>query len=268
MIEEAQTLRGCRIVVTRAAHQSAELTDALRAHGATVIACPVIEIGPPASWAALDRALAELATYDWLVFTSRNGVAFFLQRLRELGGSLTQLAHLQIGAVGPATAAHLAQAGLPVALLPQEFSAQGFAAAFLKRYGKRAEGWRMLVPASSLASDELRSMLVAARVGVNVVTAYENCLPKLSAAEVRRKLCNPPAQFLLFSSPSTVNNLARLMTPTGLHELPSSLRIICLGPVTAAAAQAHGITRLLQPEAASTAALVKLLWREAAQPQG
>lgn len=268
MNEEPQALRGCRIVVTRAAQQSAELTAALQAHGATVLACPVIEIGPPASWAALDRALTELTSYDWLVFTSRNGVEFFLQRWRELGGELAQLAHLQIGAVGPATAASLAEAGLKVTLLPQEFSAQGLAAAFLARYGKAANGWRMLAPASSLASDELRSVMAAAGVQVDVVMAYENRLPQVSRAEVFAKLCEPPADFLLFSSPSTVINLARLIAPTGLNELSPRTRIICLGPVTAAAAQAQGLTTPLQPETASTTALVKLFLREAAQVQG
>lgn len=268
MDENAQALSGCRIVVTRATAQSAALTAALQAHGATVIACPVIEIGPPASWADLDRTLTEMASYDWLVFTSRNGVAFFLQRWRELGGGLTQLAHLRIGAVGPGTAEHLAQAGLTVTLLPQEFSAQGFAAAFLERYGRSAKNWRMLVPISSLASDVWCSALKAAGVHVELVTVYENRLPELSRAEVLKKLCEPPAQFLLFSSPSTVNNLARLIAPTGLSELPSQTRIVCLGPVTAAAAGAHGLAALLQPEAASTAALLKLLLRAAAQLQG
>ncbi len=259
MRDEAHSLWGCRIVVTRAVQQSAALTALLQARGATVVACPVIEIGPPASWVELDRAIAALNSYDWLVFTSSNGVEFFLQRLAELGG---ELAHLRIGAVGPATAARLVQAGLPVTLLPQEFSARGFAAAFAKRYGAAAKGWRMLAPVSSLASDELRAALAAEGVQVDVVTAYENRLPMLSRGEVIAKLCEPHAQFLLFSSPSTVAHLARLLAPANLIELLPRTRIVCIGPATAAAAVAHGFATPLRPETATTEALLRLIRNE------
>lgn len=237
MAEMARSLHGCRVVVTRAAAQASALCAALMARGATVVQCPLIEIVPPESWATLDQAIGELPRYDWLLFTSVNGVTFFLRRLTELGLDAAQLAHLRIGAVGPTTAARLKSAGLRVNLLPAEFTAAGLAKALLEQDGIAAK--RVLWPVSALAGDELSHTLAAAGIRLDAVVAYENRLPKLRRAEVREAVCYPPADVLLFSSPSAVTNFARFIAPA---ELSSQTQLVCSGQSTAAAAHAQGLT--------------------------
>src|SRR3712207_2607721 len=121
-------LRGRRVLVTRAEEQAAAFMRRLRDLGADVVACPTIAIAPPENWAQLDAAVSRLSSYDWIIFTSVNGVRFFWERLHALGGSTDALARLQIAAIGPATAAAVAEQGLHVAFVPEEYVAESIVA--------------------------------------------------------------------------------------------------------------------------------------------
>ena len=132
---ERKPLFGRRIVVTRPRAQAAGFIDALTDLGADVLPCPTIEIVPPESWAPLDAAIGRLASYDWLVLTSVNGVAMFFDRLRERRATCAPCTGARIAAVGSETAAAVAARGLHVDVVPEEFRAEAVAEAM--RDGRR-----------------------------------------------------------------------------------------------------------------------------------
>jgi uroporphyrinogen-III synthase len=111
-------LAGRRVLVTRALHQAGKLSEGLRALGADAVEVPVLEIRPPASFEALDEALRQIDSYDWLILTSANAVRALAERAAFLGVDLKKLAPPQVAAVGEATAAAARKAGLQIALIP------------------------------------------------------------------------------------------------------------------------------------------------------
>ena len=131
-------LFGVGVLVTRPVEQAHELRDRLTELGANVFVQPAIEIGPPPDWAAVDAALARLDRYDWLVFSSGNGVRWFLDRLLAGGGDLRRLGGVKLAAIGPGTAAELAKYHLKADLMPEEYRAESLAEAlFAERPGGR-----------------------------------------------------------------------------------------------------------------------------------
>jgi uroporphyrinogen III methyltransferase/synthase len=124
---EQRPLFGKRILVTRPRHQAAELVDRLERQGAICTVLPVVEIREPSDWKEVDGALAELSRYDWLVFTSVNGVAAFMGRLRHIGFDLRALGHLRLAAIGPATAEALRSFQLEPDIVPAEFRSEALA---------------------------------------------------------------------------------------------------------------------------------------------
>jgi hydroxymethylbilane synthase len=254
-------LAGLRVVVTRAIKQSGEITLALERLGAEVISCPTIEIREPANWAQLDRALIHLSWYDWLVFTSANGVEYFLRRLDELGHGRAELAPHKVCAVGRKTAEKLKGENIPVDLTPERFSAEAVVEEFIKRYGVRQRllGSRMLLPASRTTRDVIRPALEKIGVYVEVVEAYQTVLPATTGQEVSKLFGAPGVDYIIFTSPSTVANLAALLETDHLAPQLANTRVACIGPVTAETAQLHGLTVHIQPEEHTGQAIVEAI---------
>ena len=146
---EKLPLFGRRIVVTRAADQAAEFSDRLRALGADAIELPVIALEPPADPAPLDRAIENLASYDWLIFTSVNGVRFFLDRLDQSRHDLRSL-KARICAIGPATRKAIEDLHLKVDLMPEEYVAESLIKAFAS---ENLAGKNVLLPRAAVARD-------------------------------------------------------------------------------------------------------------------
>ncbi len=253
-------LAGCRIIVTRAARQAGELTRLLSQNGAGVIACPTIEIRDPSGWEALDRAIQRLSQYQWLAFTSTNAVDYFLRRLDETGQERAALHTLKICAVGRRTAERLIDEGLIVDLMPVRFTADSLVDAFVRRYGTDAnlKGTRLLLPASRTTRDVIRPALRPLGVSVDVVEAYQTVLPE-NNQEIRELLRRTPADYIIFTSPSTVANLATLLESDNLTRWLRHTRIACIGPVTTESARMFGLTVHLQPEEHTSKGLVKAI---------
>jgi uroporphyrinogen-III synthase/uroporphyrinogen III methyltransferase/synthase len=131
--EIALPLAGRRVLVTRAAHQAGKLSEGLRAIGAEPVEVPVIEIRPPSDLRPLDRALRELSSYDWLILTSANTVQALAERAAALGLDLTAAARFNVAAVGEATATAARQAGLSVALVPENYVAESLVDSLLRQ---------------------------------------------------------------------------------------------------------------------------------------
>jgi len=176
-------LFGQRILVTRAAEQAGALRDPLRELGAEVLSQPALEIGPPTDPRPLDEALAQLERFDWLVFSSANGVNFFLARLFEQGHDLRRLGRAKLAAIGPGTADALRRWHLRADLVPAEFRAESLAAAL----ASQAKGQAFLLLRASRGREVLAAELQAAGGSVTQVVVYASVdiaqpFPEIQAA--------------------------------------------------------------------------------------
>ena len=234
---ETKPLFGKGIVVTRPEGQAEALAAGLRAAGARVIPFPVIRIAPPETWEALDGAIDRLGEYRWIVFTSANGVASFCDRLAERGRDVRDLKGIRIATIGPATAASLAARGLRADLVPAEYISEGVLRAFA---GEDLAGCRVLLPRAAEARDVIPAGLTARGATLEVVTAYRTLRTERDAAELTPLFAAGRIAGISFTSPSTVTHFLGIMGPA--FRLPAGVRVACIGPVTAAAAQQAGLT--------------------------
>jgi hydroxymethylbilane synthase len=250
-----------RVIITRSIRQSGELTNELENLGAEVIACPTIEIKEPSSWEQLDHSLKYLSWYNWLAFTSANGVEYFLRRLDELGHGRAELMTHKVCAVGRKTSDKLKRENISVDLTPERFTAESLVEDFIKRYGvrQRLRGARMLLPASRTTRDVIRPALDKVGVYVEVVEAYQTVLPATSGVEVTKLIRNSNADYIIFTSPSTVANLAALLETDHLAPFLKNTRVACIGPVTSEAARLHGLDVHILPEEHTGQAIVSAL---------
>lgn len=254
-------LAGRKVIVTRSPKQSSEMTKMLQKLGAEVIACPTIEIKAPSSWEQLDYALVHLSWFDWLAFTSANGVEYFLRRLDELGHGRAELMSHRICAVGRKTAEKLAAEQIAVDVMPERFTAEALVEEFIKRFGVglRLRGSRMLLPAAKVTRDVIRPAMEKIGVHVEVVEAYQTVLPAMSGADALKLIREAKADYIIFTSPSTVANLAAILETDHLTPHLAASRVACIGPVTADAARLHGLEVHLQPKEHTGQAIVSAL---------
>ncbi len=246
---ERLPLFGQTIVVTRAREQAAALAEPLRELGANVLELPTIEIRPPDDWAALDQAIREIDQYDWLIFTSANGVRYFTARLDEAAKDLRDL-KARICAIGPATEASVRALHLKVDLMPEEYVAESVLAAFAKA---DLEGKRILLPRAMKARDVIPVELGRRGARVDVVAAYQTVIPASSAqraAEMFEGERKP--DWITFTSSSTVTHFAGLFPLDKLR----GVRVASIGPVTSATARELGIEIHAEPREYTVAGLV------------
>lgn len=264
-VPPALPLAGKRVIITRARHQADALAHALESYGAQVIACPTIEIRDPESWDSLDRAIANLRNFQWLAFTSVNGVDSFLKRLDSLGRGRAELTQLKICAVGRKTSERLKEERVAVDLVPSRFTAEALVEAFIKKFGvgQRLRGTRMLLPAARTTRDVVRPALEKIGVTVEVVEAYQNVVPETASAAVQAVINSAHADYVIFTSPSTVNNLALLLETDNLTAPLKRTRVACIGPVTADAAERCGLKVHIQPAEHTAHAIVQALVSDA-----
>ena len=228
-------LFGKRILVTRARAQASALTEKLTALGAACIEAPVIRIAPPADgYAALDGAIAELNAYQWLIFTSVNGVEHFFARLHAAGKDTRALGYARVAAIGAATSAALRAFGIRADLVPPEFRAEAVAEELRPLLPPRA---RILLPRAQEARDVLPDTLRAHGAIVDVVAAYET-VPEIEDAAIAQGLASGEIDMVTFTSSSTVKNLVKMLgNITPLQQV----KIACIGPVTADTARSFAL---------------------------
>jgi len=241
MNEVGMPLHGLHIVVTRPEGQADGLIEQLESLGAIVLHAPTIRIADPPSYTALDAALRHLPSYDWVVWTSANGVARTFARLEALGLDFGVVQSCQRAVIGDATARALASFGYDADLLPPQAVAESLRDALLAA-GVGA-GSRVLLPQPATSRDVLATGLCAAGAAVDVVPAYQTELNTEAAANVRQWLRAGRIDCALVTSPSTVRGLLALLD----HDVETLRRIplACIGPVTADAVRALGIVPAL-----------------------
>ena len=249
---EEKPLFGRSIVVTRAREQASDLTCALTERGAEVIECPTIRIAPLPDYTELDSAIKNLAVYQWIIFTSVNGVRFFFERLHALGLDSRHLSGCSFCTIGPATAKALACHGIYADLTPERYVAESLADAFLKANTAPA---RILLPRASEARDVLPDRLRAEAMTVDVVPCYRTVPDGSEAASVQERLKAGTLSCITFTSSSTVKNFLSVV-PKELLQANQNVRLAAIGPVTARTIRDAGLTCHIEAEEYTIPALV------------
>ncbi len=255
---QTSPLAGKRVLLTRAADQAVETVQSLSDKGAIVLECPTISLAAPESWAIIDDAIKRMAEFDWLILTSVNGVRFFFGRMQELGIRSDELTIKNICAVGPKTAQALAEKGITACLAPSQlFTAEGVVDAFrnIELHGKR-----ILFPRADGARDVIPSQLRLVGAYVEDPVVYRNIMPDRLPPEARQALEQQQIDIAIFSSPSTVRNLACLLGGAEQLAIALSISLVAsIGPVTTKACQDMGIKVDLEPEKATFDDLLRSL---------
>jgi uroporphyrinogen III methyltransferase/synthase len=252
----ARPLAGRRVVITRAASQAPAFVRLLVDAGADVIEAPTIAIEPPADWSPLDRAIAGLDAITWVVFTSVNGVTMFEERLLRAGRAWADVAARRVAAIGPATAAVLAERGVATEVVPEEYRAEGLAASLAPLLRR---GDRILLPRAAETRDVLVRSLEALGAEVNEVPAYRTRRVTESAERLRAELARGAVDVVTFTSSSTARNFAALFGDDERRRLLQDVAIASIGPITADTAAAFGLRTQIMPDEYTIPALARAI---------
>jgi uroporphyrinogen III methyltransferase/synthase len=232
---DSRPLFGKSLLVPRPAEQGRITAAAVRARGARPVLLPAIEIRKPVDPAPLAQAIAGLESFDWVLFTSANGVERFMDALSEAGLDARAFANAKLGVIGPKTAAALARFGLLADATADEFVGEGLARAVLARGVPK----RVLLARALVARDTLPEILRSAGAQVEIVPVYETVAADAGAA-LRRTFEQHELDVALFTSSSTVSAVVDAL---GAHarELLARVKVASIGPITSRTLGEHGI---------------------------
>src|SRR6266446_5664448 len=231
---EKRPLSGKRIVVTRTRKQAGELSTQLRALGAHVFELPTIRIEPPDDLRAFAELVQDAHSYDWIVFTSANGVEAFFEIFFKLYDDAREIGAARIAAIGPATAQRVKDFHLHVDLQPDEFVAEAVVREFRKQGG--VENLRVLLVRAEKGRDVLPKQLSALGAIVDEGFAYRTVPETRDTTGARRQLLEEGADLITFTSSSTVENFLALGLPW-----PKGMQVASIGPITSKTARDHGL---------------------------
>jgi uroporphyrinogen III methyltransferase/synthase len=227
-------LFGKRVLVTRAKDQAGELCRLLQEQGAVPVELPALRILPV--FDELDPRIRTLYAYNWIIFTSVNGVEIFFHRLYHLGSDARRLGHLSIGAIGEATAHALMQNGIRPECIPERYTSK----ALLKKLEQfRVAGCKILLPRADIAGKLLAEGLVELGAEVDEIVAYHTIPNKKGLNTATKMLKNGEIDIVTFASSSAVTNLLSILGKSS-KALENPL-LACIGPVTASTATKAGL---------------------------
>ncbi len=277
---KALPLQGWRILVTRPREQAGAFSEQLRALGAMPVEFPAIRIVPPEDWGPLDDALKRLCAadwYDWLVFTSANGVRICFERLGSLGYDAQDIGNVRVAAIGPVTATTLKRFGIIADLVPGEYIAESVAAALIdeaRRQGEALEGKKVLLARAAEARNVLVAELQRAGASVDVVAAYRTAgisTDDERGREVLRMLETHQLDMLTFTSSSTVRNFMLWLMHCDAGVANSFMRsvtqdaqpkIASIGPITSQTAREFGLDVHVEAQEFTIAGLLEAIMRD------
>ncbi len=221
-------------MVTRTRKQASALSNKLRALGAQVVELPTIRIEPPTDLREFAELVQDAHIYDWIVFTSANGVEAFFEIFFKLYDDAREIGAARIAAIGPATAQRVKDFHFHVELQPEEFVAEAIVKEFRKQGG--IENLRILLVRAEKARDVLPKELSALGAIVDEGLAYRTVLETRDTTGARRQLANEGADLITFTSSSTVENFLELGLPW-----PKGMQVASIGPITSKTARDHGL---------------------------
>lgn len=253
---EGRPLFGKRVIITRAREQAGEFTEILKLYGADTVEFPTIEVAPPESWEGLDRAISHIGEYDWLVFTSVNGVVYFLERLMARGEDVRSLKGIKLCAIGPRTAKEIEKMGIRVDLMPEEYVAE----AVVEQMGREElKGKKVLIPRAEIARDILPDALKEMGARVEVVTAYRTICPKRDVGWIKKLLQGGEVAVITFTSSSTVRNFVEMFGAGEARSLLEGVRVASIGPITSKTAEELGLRVDIRPEDSTIPSLAEAI---------
>ena len=232
---EDRPLFGKRIVVTRTRRQAGILSSELRVLGADVIELPTIRIAPPANLREFAELVQDAHSYDWIVFTSPNGVEAFFEIFFKLYDDAREIGGAKIAAIGPATAQRVRDFHLRVDMQPEEFVAEAILREFEKLGG--IENLKVLIARAERARDLLPKGLAGMGAIVDEAFAYRTVAETRDVTGARRRFVEEGADLITFTSSSTVENFLDLKLPW-----PAGMKVASIGPVTSATARERGLS--------------------------
>lgn len=235
---EKQPLFGKKVVVTRAREQASALTSALEELGAWVMEFPTIEIEDPLDWAPVDEAIQSLEEYQWVIFTSVNGVERFFRRLLAVGHDVRKLYGLKICAIGPKTREALEKYALRVEYMPDEYVAE---AIFAGLKDKIQPGDKVLLPRADIARKALPQALQELGAAVTDVTVYRTVKSRHRSDVLLEALRNRDVDLVTFTSSSTVRNFVELLPENEKEQLMAGVKVVSIGPITTQTARELGL---------------------------
>lgn len=252
-----QPLAGRRIVLTRAAEDSAELTRALESVGAEVILLPIVAFAPPENWKKLDEQLHHLDRFDAILFLSKNAVRYIFDRCAQLGikcegvGSSNRF----IAAVGPATAQALTEKGIRVNYVARNHTGESL----VGELRESLAGRRVLLPRSDRGDDRVPKALREAGANVTEVIAYRTAAPAALDPTILARIRGGEVDALVFASPSAFHNFRDSVGPTDLARLSARIQFVAIGPTTSRAIRESGSRVAIEAEETSTSGLAAAL---------
>ena len=255
---EQKPLLGRSVVVTRAREQASGLAAQLADLGAEVIQFPTIDIKPLEDYSSVDAAVRNLGAYDWLIFTSANGVKCFWERLEAQGLDARALYGLQVAAIGPATAQAVRTHGIAPDFVPEAYIAESVAEGLI---GLGMDGKKVLLPRAREAREVLPEELRKAGAQVDVLPVYETVPAAAHRDEVLQRLEAGTLDAVTFGSSSTVDNFFAQIPADTIRNQPEGKRVkfASIGPVTTKTLAKYGFACDIQPEDFTIPALVKAL---------
>lgn len=257
---EKLPLLGRGVVVTRAREQASGLLRDLTDLGACCFEFPTIEIRPLEDYGPLSQAISNLEAYDWLIFTSVNGVLFFWRRLKEMGLDARALGGRKVAAIGPATAAALEERGVLADFIPEKYVAESVVDGLLKLGVKDK---KVLIPRARAAREVLPRELEKAGAHVEILPVYETGLAQEDGDPILAGLEKGEIQYITFTSSSTVENFFTLITPDKLKPfLKKGLKLVSIGPVTADTLKKFGFSPDLMPGDYTIPGIIEVLRKD------
>jgi uroporphyrinogen III methyltransferase / synthase len=234
---ETLPLFGKTLVITRPEEQSEAFMNGLLERGAEPFLFPVIKTVPPEDWQPLDDAIQILDGYDGLIFTSVNGVKFFMRRLKEKGKDIRELKGIRLYAIGSKTEQAVNALGISVDVVPEDFVAESLIESLKK---ENIKGKKFLLPRATVARETLPDKLRAQGAVIDVAPAYRTVRPQTDTQELTRRIKEGSVHAVTFTSSSTVTHFMELVGAVIQPQL-AKIAVACIGPVTAKTAEKAGL---------------------------
>ncbi len=254
---ERKPLFGKRILVTRSREQSRRMADRIGEMGGEAVLFPTIRIVPPDSFERLDQAIKEINSFDWVIFTSINGVEHFFSRFYERREDIRDMAGPRIAAIGPVTARAIQERGLKVDRTAKQFTAEGLLVLFSP---EEVSGKRFLIPRAEKAREVLPQQLNEWGGRVEVVPAYRTGFPEDAEIHAVRKMLETESlNAVTFTSSSTVTHFIEMLDVSNLPELLRGVVIASIGPVTSETVRENGLSVDVEAEEYTVDGLVEAL---------
>ncbi|PLS16883.1 uroporphyrinogen-III synthase [Bacillus sp. M6-12] len=249
-MDSSQPLLGKRILITRAREQSSGLIERIIKLGGVPLAIPLLDFAFPDQFDDVTQRLTQLPHFDWLIFTSKNGVDFFFKALKQTGytGSLPKTA-----VIGDKTCEAIQGYGIKPDFMPREFVAEAFIREFLPVIKEKA---KVLALKGNLSRDIISASLTNAGVYCEDLTIYRTIMPEDSKAKLASVLKNDEADVVTFTSSSTVEHFVQVVNDYNLGGKISRLHFVCIGPISRKTAEKYGLSVAASPRVYTAEAMI------------